>query len=354
MGFVLSTEEAQALIARDGRNKEVIFPYLNGEDLNSRPDQSPSRYVINFRDWPLNRSAEGSWHKASKQERKVWLQKGSVPNDFPGPVATDYPDLLEIVVNKVKAEREKNKYSKSAREKWWLFERHRPELYQTIEPFQKVVITARVSPTCAVTWLKTGIVFHEKIVVFSADSSHFFAVMQSTLHWEWARQYTSTLGAITLNYSPSDCFETFPFPKELEGLSSIGEKYYLHRQSVMQSRQEGMTKTYNRLNNPDEQISDITSLRELHTAMDITVAAAYGWRDIKLDHGFCDTNQGIRFTICEAARREILDRLLALNHERYAEEVAVGLHEKSNRSGKKKSRRKKSEEFHGQQLSMIQ
>ena len=58
MGFVLEPEEAQRLIEKDPRNKDVLFPYLNGEDLNSRPDQSPSRWVINFFDWPLIGAAQ--------------------------------------------------------------------------------------------------------------------------------------------------------------------------------------------------------------------------------------------------------------------------------------------------------
>ena len=62
--------------------------------------------------------------------------------------------------------------------------------------------------------------------------------------------------------------------------------------------------------------------------MDKAVAAAYGWEDLDLGHGFHQTKQGTRFTISEAARREVLARLLKLNHERYAEEVAQGLHEK--------------------------
>lgn len=62
--------------------------------------------------------------------------------------------------------------------------------------------------------------------------------------------------------------------------------------------------------------------------MDNTVATAYGWDDLDLGHGFHGTKQGVRFTISEAARREVLDRLLELNHCRYAEEVAQGLHEK--------------------------
>ena len=50
IGFVLEPEEAERLMRKDPRNKDVLFPFLNGEDLNSRPDQSPSRWVINFFD----------------------------------------------------------------------------------------------------------------------------------------------------------------------------------------------------------------------------------------------------------------------------------------------------------------
>ncbi|MGE4029912.1 MAG: restriction endonuclease [Thermoleophilia bacterium] len=58
LGFVLSPEEASALIERDARNREVLFPYLTGQDLQSRPDQSPSRWVINFFDWTEERARE--------------------------------------------------------------------------------------------------------------------------------------------------------------------------------------------------------------------------------------------------------------------------------------------------------
>ena len=53
MGFTITEAEAHALIERDPKNAEVLFPYLNGEDLNSHPEQKPSRWVINFWDWPL-------------------------------------------------------------------------------------------------------------------------------------------------------------------------------------------------------------------------------------------------------------------------------------------------------------
>jgi hypothetical protein len=100
----------------------------------------------------------------------------------------------------------------------------------------------------------------------------------------------------------------------------------------MIKRQEGLRNTYNRFHNPSEKSEDILRLRDLHVKMDNAVAAAYGWQKLALGHDFHPTKQGIRFTISETVRVEVLDRLLALNHERYAEEVKLGLHEK----GKKK------------------
>ena len=70
------------------------------------------------------------------------------------------------------------------------------------------------------------------------------------------------------------------------------------------------------------------------------VAAAYGWTDLDLGHGFHETKQGLRFTISEPARREVLARLLKLNHERYAEEVKQGLHEKKKGTAKKTTAKK--------------
>ena len=81
-----------------------------------------------------------------------------------------------------------------------------------------------------------------------------------------------------------------------------------------------MTRTYNRFHNHEEQSSDIIELRQLHVGLDEAVFNAYGWSNIDLGHGFYETKQGIRFTLSETARREIIDKLLALNHFRSAEE----------------------------------
>lgn len=101
----------------------------------------------------------------------------------------------------------------------------------------------------------------------------------------------------------------------------------------MPIRQDGLTKTYNRFHAPAGAAADIQQIRNLHVKMDNAVAAAYGWSDLNLAHGFHETKQGNRFTISESARREVLVRFLKLNHERYAEDLAQALHDKKRGPG---------------------
>ncbi|MFD9188993.1 hypothetical protein ACFWCA_12285 [Streptomyces phaeochromogenes] len=57
-GFMLLPEQARELIAKDPKNAEVVFPFLNGEDLNQRPGAIASRWVINFCDWSQEKAVE--------------------------------------------------------------------------------------------------------------------------------------------------------------------------------------------------------------------------------------------------------------------------------------------------------
>ena len=114
--------------------------------------------------------------------------------------------------------------------------------------------------------------------------------------------------------------------------------------------QEGLTKIYNRFNNPNDDFETFTRFRKMHVELDYAVAASYGWLDLNLGHDFYTVTASggtIQYTISEAARREVLSRLLELNHERYEEEARAGLHDKKSKGkgekgsggqGKKKGR----------------
>ena len=370
MGFVLEPEQAHALIEKDERNRDVLFPYLNGQDLNSRPDQSPSRWVINFHDWPLNRTADGGWSGANATLRKAWIKKGIVPPDYPDPVAADYPDCLAIVEERVKPSRMKVK-RKVYRERWWQYAEKQLALYEGLQGNTHHLVATRTAKYLSISRREVGAVNSNSVIAFMFGGFSQFALLISGQHEVWARQYCSTMKT-DLCYVPSDGLETFPFPPpdvEAEALDRIGGLYHTFRQAIMLARQGGLTKTYNRFHDAavggeppavthenwrdllDDFAPDavdpasgeaIDALRTLHAVMDHAVAAAYGWSDLPLGHGFHDTKQGPRFTLSEPARKEVLQRLLGLNHDRYAEEVAAGLHDRGRKkTGRKKAGRRK-------------
>jgi len=154
----------------------------------------------------------------------------------------------------------------------------------------------------------------------------------------WVQTYNSTPGTSTINYSPTDVFVTYPLPGNCTNLDTIGAKYHEHRRYMMIDKNAGLTATNNRYHDRNKSTEDLVLLRDLQEKMDYAIASAYCSDDLDLCHDFYETPKGVRFTMSEEARREVLSRLLDLNHQRYEEEVAAGLHEKKNR--KKESRKK--------------
>ncbi len=186
-------------------------------------------------------------------------------------------------------------------------------------------------------FVPTDIVVSHATRVFAYDDDAHFGLLSSGIHWWWAVTRASTIATRTSITPPTDCFETFPQPELTDAVGILGGELNEHRSALMLDRQEGLTKTYNRVHDPDEHADDIARLRELHVQLDHAVRDAYGWSDLDLGHGFHETKFGTRFTFAPAPRQEVLDRLLELNHERYAEEVRQGLHGKPKAKGRRKA-----------------
>ena len=297
MGFVLSCEEAMDYLGIREMNAEVVKPYLSGDDLNTHPQQRASRWAIDFRDYQLD-----------------YCQK-------------EYPELMERIRELVKPQRDQTR-RKAHRENWCHHGDKRPALYNSLKGKDETFVIARVTKYVAVVKVPCQQVFHDMVCVFDGLEWKDFAFIQSSFHDAWVRRGSSTVGE-TLRYTPSDYFDTYAFLNfDHDSLSEIGEDYHSRRKQLMASRNVGLTGVYNLFHDPESLDSDIQELRDLQVKMDEAVAAAYGWDDLDLDHGFHETKQGIRFTISEEARREVLHRLLKLNHERYEEEVSQGLHDK--------------------------
>ena len=431
-GVTSPLAEMQRLIESDPRNREVIFPYIGGEEVNTSPTHAHHRYVINFRDWPLRRadrqaqasktwtpgsadilsaraggppwttrrrpeivpagtmpappehpsllgrgSGSGSramspetgretmrapvgrdrddeagdergggddvpvemasWAGATDAERRDWLRSGVVPVDYPGPVAADWPELLAIVEERVKPDRMKVN-RKVRRDYWWRYGDRQPALYHAIAGLRRVLVNSQVSAHLQFAFLPSDLVFAHTAHVYAFDTYTVFCTLQSRPHEIWARFFASSLEE-RLRYTPSDCFETFPFPPEgwetHPAFEAAGGAYYEHRAALMVRKDEGMTRTYNRFHDPYEDDPEIEKLRELHAAMDRAVLDAYGWTDIPtdcdflLDYEIDEATWGrkkkpYRYRWPDAVRDEVLARLLALNAERAAEEARAG------------------------------
>ena len=318
MGFVLLPEEARRMLDADPKNAEVIFPYLNGSDLNSDPEQRGSRWVINFWDWPEEKAA-------TYREPYEWIKERVYPERLEKSKEHSYRNIMSM---------------------WWLHLAARPVLYHAIgrgtsfcqhQPswdedhrLTRVLTVARVSKTLAFSFSDPATVFADQLVVFAFETGTDFAVVQSNIHAVFAWQNSSRLKN-DLRYSPTDAFETFPLPLADDLLSDLGERLHEARIEIMRADRIGLTKLYNRFHTNTERDPRIEGLRALQREMDTAVARAYGWYDLDLQHGFHEVpylpeNDRVRFTISETARVEVLRRLSELNRQRYEEEVTRGLH----------------------------
>ena len=150
-------DEMRRLISKDPRNQDRIFPYIGGEEVNDSPTHAYHRYIINFEGWALRREDLGStWEGADEEARKNWLRNGTVPLDYPDPVAADYPDLLAIIERRVKPDRLKDN-RENYRRYWWQFAERRPGLMQATRGLDRVVAVSRVGKALAFTFLDAGL-----------------------------------------------------------------------------------------------------------------------------------------------------------------------------------------------------
>uniref|UniRef100_UPI0022EA2E1C Eco57I restriction-modification methylase domain-containing protein n=1 Tax=Falsiroseomonas oryzae TaxID=2766473 RepID=UPI0022EA2E1C len=341
-GKSLSLADMERLVTKDPRNSERIFPYLGGEEVNTSPTHSHHRYSIDFNDFPLrretivvrrgDREVKCLWAEMSEEERIRFRRSGIVPRDYPAPVAADWPDLLDVVERFVKPDRDGQRRD-ALRLRWWHYADKRPNLRAATRDLSACHILTRVSAHHMVTTVPTGIIWADSTTIFADERPAFRGILQSRPHELWAAFFASSLED-RLRYGPSDCFETFPVPM-LDGaaLHEAAVAYHDHRATIMVTRNEGLTKTYNRFHNSSDRAGDIQRLRDLHHCLDLVVLRAYGWDDLAaraapefLTEETEPTHryQGRLFWPAPF-RDEVLARLLDLNRARAAEERALGL-----------------------------
>ncbi len=309
-GFILEEDEALQL---RGSCRDVIKPYLNGKEMMSNVAAQPKRWIIDFGTRTEEQSAK-------------------------------FTNAFRILTERVRPARMESK-TPGHRSKWWLFGYRPNALYERLDDYAWAC--CQTAKYLAWERFASDVVFDQKLIAIATGTFSTFCVLQSSIHEVWALNYGSTLETRPV-YAPTECLATFAFPKGVlsetgEGggeLADCGKRYYEQRRQIMLAEECGLTATYNRFHDSGQTVGDIAELRNLRRQLDAAVAAAYGWTDLasnegaSLRHDFHETKNGVRWTIHPDVRGDILDRLLVLNHQRYAEEAASGLHDK--KGGKKK------------------
>ncbi len=263
-GFIFDDTDAKAnplsaikdIHTADAQCGAVIFPYLGGDEILNHPAQSHHRFAIDF-------------GELTEQESR------------------GYGPAFSIVEKRVKPERLRQN-RESRKRYWWRWGETAPALRRGIAGKSRTLAHPYTSTYLSFCFVPTSTIVagpHYRLL-FETYSS--FAALQSSIHDLWAHFFSSSLED-RLSYTPSDCFETFPFPENFESdavLEAAGKEYYEYRAALMVRNDEGLTKTYNRFHDPAESSAEIARLRELHAAMDRAVLDAYGWRDVRPECGF--------------------------------------------------------------------
>ena len=256
-------QEMLAIPNPDGRsNSDVVKPWVNGKDIT---DRRRGMWIIDFGDMSLEQAAL-----------------------FEAP--------FEYVAQKVRPQRER---SRSTVSRWWLHERPRPDMKRALQGTKRYIVTPRVAKHRLFAWIAATTVADSATIAIAREDDYTFGVLHSHFHEVWSLAMGTQLETRP-RYTPTTCFETFPFPQPTdEQREAIGaaaaelnrlREGWLNPQGVtaVELRRRTLTNLYNQ--RP-------TWLDSIHARLDAAVAEAYG-----CPHSLADTG--------------ILEHLLALNLER--------------------------------------
>ncbi|WP_254987060.1 Eco57I restriction-modification methylase domain-containing protein [Cyanobium sp. ATX 6E8] len=345
--FVVDYSDLE-LIRKDNPGiSKYLRRYVNGDILNNCIGQDGGRYVIDFGERSLDE-------------------------------IRDCGEILKVIC-RVNSD-ERKKYTQQVHEdRPWLFWDKRTEFFDKARRLERILACTRVAKHLFFEFVDPHHLYSDAVILFCDDRPSLFAVLQSTLHSCFVAISSSRLGKAT-RYSTSTSFSTFPLPasEKLVVLSECGSQYHQIRSAISRELGIGLTSVYNLFHSPiiATTESEINALRSARRSLDKEVLNSYGWHDLDLSYGFaleeldmpedvempdaiaCRTSGGSyffpdaygairfqeylrsmgissskgelawRYRWPDAVRDTVLARLLALNAERYEEEVAQGLHSK--------------------------
>lgn len=244
-GFIITAQEAQKLLHQtDANYRDVVRPYLIGDDIAENPRQEPRRWIIDFAQKPLEAAAK-------------------------------YPTALTIVRQRVKPGRQTNP-RKARRERWWLFGEQAAGMRVALGKNTRFIAGIAQGKRLLLAWANAWTCPSNVTNVFAFEDDYAMGILSSSTHNAWAWSRSSTLKA-DLRYTPSTVFETFPWPfpatdTQRERIAEASRRVIARRREICEENGFGLTTLYNQVNE-----GAYTDLATLHSRLDEAVAVAYNW-----------------------------------------------------------------------------
>ncbi|MGA8724812.1 MAG: type IIL restriction-modification enzyme MmeI, partial [Acidimicrobiales bacterium] len=266
-GFVLTGKRAEEFIERDPKSRDVIFPYIIGDELLNLG--KPGRWVIDF------------------PQADALAAKAAAPAVFEHLKETVLPDREAAALRESEANAEILKQNPKARvnwhhkrflERWWQHSYRREEFFKAVSGLDRFIALAataseRRKPVFA--FVANGIHPSHAVQCFAFDDDYSFGILQSSAHEAWFRGRCSTLEE-RLRYTATTVFDSFPWPQSPsksavnDVVSAVAE--ILTIRDELLNAGLSLAEQYNSLADPGQ-----NNLRDAHESLDLAVLDAYGF-----------------------------------------------------------------------------
>lgn len=264
-GFLLPSNEAKVLIAKDRRYADVLFPFLIADDLIGEITAKPTRYVIDF-------------HGRTLLEAQTYrdLYKRVEANVLP---ARQAAASAEQERNKEVLEEDEdaktNRHHANFLKYWWVLSYAREDMLEAISPLKRFIVCGRVTKRPVFEFVSTRIHPNDACVVFAHQDDYSFGILQSDVHWHWFVNRCSTLKS-DFRYTSNTVFDSFPWPQhpsinDVKRIAKATVSLRKIRNELRTKHDLSFRELYRSLELPGDH-----PLKDAHAGLDAAVRAAYG------------------------------------------------------------------------------
>jgi hypothetical protein len=263
-GFMLTPEEAAQMLKQEPSLRDVLFPYIIGDDLVAHG--MPTRWIIDFAQREMTEAMR--YKTAFERVKKLVM-----------------PEVL------AKAEAEKKATGKDSTRwtrmanRWWQFRDYQPGTMAAIGKLPRYIACPRVTKRPVFEFISSGVHPDNALAVFAFSDDYSFGILQSGIHWAWFTAKCSTLTA-RFRYTSDTVFDTFPWPQsptlvQVKAVAEAAVSLRALRREIMAANGWSLRDLYRTLETPGT-----NRLRDAQAALDSAVRAAYGMNESEDPLGF--------------------------------------------------------------------